>query len=140
MTMRDFLQRSSATAAFRDAVTAFARSGAPNDRVSFDAYSPAVKVERTLTKMLETYPELAIERIEIRGASGCEYFSGKLTIHALEGEREIRFHWDCKWRAQQAGWVDYFGFPDQIRAAREFGYDCFREWREVGAAQDAVAV
>src|SRR5215217_766534 len=70
MTIRDFLQRSSATAAFQDAVNAFTRSGAPNDRVSFDAYSPPVKVERTLTKMLEVYPELAIDRVEIRGASG----------------------------------------------------------------------
>ena len=140
MTIRDFLQRSSATAAFRDGIQAFTRSGAPNERVSFDPFSPPVKVERTLIKMLELYPELAIDRVEIRGSSGCEYFSGKLTIHALEGERQIRFHWDCKWRAQQEGWVDYFGFPDQTRAAREFGYDCFREWTEVGAARDAVAV
>ena len=99
-----------------------------------------MKVERTLIKMLEAYPELAIDRVQIRGSSGCEYFSGKLTIGALEGEREIRFHWDCKWRAQQEGWVDYFGFPDQTRAAREFGYDCFREWREAATPQDAVAV
>ena len=140
MTIRDFLQRSSATAAFQDAIRAFARSGAPNERVSFEAYTPPVKVERTLTKMLERYPELAIDRVEIQGSSGCEYFRGTLTIHALGGEREVRFHWDCKWRAQQEGWVDYFGFPDQTRAARVFGYDCFREWNEAGASQDAIAV
>jgi hypothetical protein len=140
MTIRDFLQRSSATAAFHDALNAFGRSGAPNDRLAFDAFSPPVKVERTLIKMLEAYPELAIERVEIRGNSGCEYYAGKLTIHALEGERQVHFHWDCKWRAQQQGWVDYFGFPDQTRAAREFGYDCFREWKEAGASHDAVAV
>ena len=140
MNIRDALQRSSATAAFRDGIQAFTRSGAPNERVSFDPFSPPVKVERTLIKMLELYPDLDIDRIEIRGSSGCEYFSGKLTIFALEGERQVRFHWDCKWRAQQEGWVDYFGFPDQTRAAREFGYDCFREWSEVGAARDAVAV
>ena len=46
----------------------------------------------------------------------------------MEGERQVRFHWDCKWRAQQEGWVDYFGFPDQIRAAREFGWRCFERW------------
>ncbi|MBW3629432.1 MAG: hypothetical protein KY464_09060, partial [Gemmatimonadetes bacterium] len=130
MTIRDFLERSSATPAFQDAIRAFVRTGAPNDRVGFEAYSPPVKIERTLTKMLAAYPNLAIDRVEIRGSSGCEYFSGKLTIHALDGEREVLFHWDCKWRAQQQGWVDYFGFPDQTRAAREFGYDCFREWTE----------
>jgi hypothetical protein len=140
MTIREFLERSSATDAFRDGLRAFTRNGAPNDRVAFDGYSPPVKVERTLIKMLELYPELAIDRVELRGSSGCEFYSGKLTIHALEGERQVRFHWDCKWRAQQEGWVDYFGFPDQTRAAREFGYDCFREWTEVGAARDAVAV
>ena len=44
--------------------------------------------------------------------------------------RRVRFHWDCKWRALQEGWTDYFGFPDQVRAAREFGHDCFRLWEE----------
>ena len=36
-----------------------------------------------------------------------------------EDVRTVRFHWDCKWKAQQEGWSDYFGFPDQMRAARE---------------------
>jgi len=140
MTIRDFLERSSATPAFQDAIRAFMRTGAANDRVGFAAYSPPVKIERTLTKMLAAYPELAIDRVEIRGSSGCEYFSGKLTISALDGEREVLFHWDCKWRAQQQGWVDYFGFPDQTRAAREFGYECFREWTEARATQGVMAV
>ena len=50
------------------------------------------------------------------------------------------FHWDCKWRAQQQGWVDYFGFPDQTRAAREFGFDCFRSWVEEEVSPIAIAI
>ena len=133
MTLREFLHRSHSTAAFQDAVAAFQRSGMPNDRIVFSAYSPPVKVERALTKALAEYPELAIERVEIEGSSGCEYFSGKVAIHTDQGVHRVRFHWDCKWRALQQGWTDYFGFPDQTRAAREFGYDCFREWTELTA-------
>jgi hypothetical protein len=142
MRLPEFLQHSRATPAFRDGLHAFLNSGAPNDRIRFDAYSPPVKVQRTLTRMLEAYPELAIDRVEVEGSSGCEFFSGQLVIHALDGARRIRFHWDCKWRALQEGWVDYFGYPDQSRAAREFGHDCFREWRELGTAPavEAVAV
>ncbi len=139
MSLQQFLQRSRATPAFKDAVAAFAREGRPNDRLAFDAYSPPVKVQRTLTKLFEEHPQLEIERVEIRGSSGCEYFRGELVAFAGGEERRIRFHWDCKWRAAQEGWTDYFGFPDQIRAAREFGYDCFRHWepQEAGRAQSA---
>jgi hypothetical protein len=45
----------------------------------------------------------------------------------------IEFAWDCRWRAQQQGWVDAFGFPDQIRAADEFGWNCFQHWQPVQA-------
>lgn len=131
MILQTFLQRSRVTEAFRDAVVHFLSGGHPNERVVFQHHSPPVKVERTLTKILEAYPGLAIERVEIEAASGCEFFRGTATIHT-EGEvLRVRFHWDCKWRAEQEGWRDYFGFADQVRAAREFGYDCFRSWEEV---------
>jgi hypothetical protein len=139
MSLSDFLQRSGATAAFQDAVRAFQRTGVPNDRVAFDVYAPPVKVERALTKMLEEYPELPIEWVEISGSSGCEFFRGKLMIHAGEASRGVHFHWDCKWKAVQQGWTDYFGFPDQARAAREFGYDCFRDWVEEHVPEAAGA-
>ena len=137
MTLRELMPRSSASAAFLDALATFARTGMSNERVTFDAYSPPVKVERALTKMLEAYPDVEIERVHVQGASGCEFFSGKMLIQAADGERKIRFHWDCKWRAMQQGWTDYFGFPDQTRAAREFGYDCFREWTELEVPEAA---
>jgi hypothetical protein len=139
MSIRHYLERSRASEPFRAAVEEFLRTSRENDRVAFDRASPAVKVERTLTKLLVEYPELEIESIEIRGASGCEYFRGEMTVRTSEGERSIRFEWDCRWRAEQNGWVDYFGFPDQIRAAREHGWDCFRGWEELPVITPAVA-
>jgi hypothetical protein len=130
MSLNVFLQRSRATEPFRDAVAAFLRDRRSGERIAFHLHSPPVKVERTLTRVLEAYPELEIERVEIEGVSGCEFFRGRATIHAEDQVRRVRFHWDCRWRAEQEGWTDYFGFADQTRAAREFGYDCFRTWEE----------
>jgi hypothetical protein len=130
MTTEDLLLQSPACDAFRAALRSFHNSGRPNERISFDRLSPPVKVERTLTKVLLEYPDLAIESIEVRGSSGCEFFRGTAIVRTATEERHVRFHWDCKWRAEQEGWADYFGFPDQARAAREFGYDCFRSWVE----------
>ena len=128
MILSQLLDRSRASDDFRRAVTAFLGDRRPNDGVTFDRFSPPVKVERTLTKLLQEHPELEIQRVEIDGASGCEYYRGQLQVHTGAGIRQVRFHWDCKWKAQQEGWTDYFGFPDQTRAAREFGHDCFRLW------------
>lgn len=135
MSLQTFLQCSRATEPFREALAAFLRDGRASERIGFSGRSPAIKVERTLTKLLKAYPELAIERVEIDGASGCEYYRGTVTVFTAGEERRIRFHWDCKWKAQREGWTDYFGFPDQARAAREFGYDCFRSWEEEGVLQ-----
>jgi hypothetical protein len=137
MSLHHLLQRCRATDAFRAALIEFQRSGQPGPLLQFERYSPPVKVERTLTRLLEAYPELEIERVELHGSSGCEFFRGHLIVHAGDQPRRIRFHWDCRWRAQQQGWTDYFGFPDQARAAREFGHDCFRQWEEEAAAEAA---
>lgn len=129
MALSKLLEHSRVSAGFRESVAAFLKDSRPNEGVTFDPYSPPVKVERTLTKLLEAHPELEIERVEIDGASGCEFYRGELRVHTSDGMHRVRFHWDCKWRALQEGWTDYFGFPDQTRAAREFGHDCFRLWQ-----------
>lgn len=138
MTLAHFLSRARVTDEFREALTQFARSGRANDRVRFGYHSPAIKVERTLTRALEQYPELPVDAVEVEGSSGCEYYRGTLTLFAGEEVRRIRFEWNCKWRAEQMGWRDYFGFADQARAAREFGYDCFRAWAEEPALEAAA--
>ena len=129
MILAQLLERSRVSERFRSSVTTFVSDSRPNEGVTFDSYSPPVKVERTLTKLLEEHPELEIERVEIDGSSGCEFYRGEMRVHTREDVRTVRFHWDCKWKAQQEGWTDYFGFPDQTRAAREFGHDCFRLWQ-----------
>jgi hypothetical protein len=47
------------------------------------------------------------------------------------GELKYDFAWDCSWRARQEGWFDFWGAPDQIRAAGEFGYQCFERFERV---------
>lgn len=126
--LKDFLERSSATPAFRAAVEEFARTGRPSETLRFDGRSPAVKVERTLTKLLEEHSDVAIEAVELSAHSGCSNYTGSATIRSGDGDLRVSFDWDCQWKAQQMGWTDYFGFADQTRAAREFGYDCFRVW------------
>ena len=130
MSLNDFLSRSNSAEAFQQAVADFASNGLPNARIKFDGRTPPVKVERALTKLLEVNSDLQIESVEIDAVSGCEYFRGQLQVRTTLEDRVVHFDWDCKWRAEQEGWQDYFGFPDQIRAAREFGYDCFRSWTE----------
>jgi hypothetical protein len=136
MTIADLLDRSAATPEFRDAVMRFLDERRPNERVAFSPGSPPVKVERTLAKLLVEYPEHPIESIDVRGRSGCESFGGELEVRGGGESRRVSFLWDCRWRAEQEGWRDWFGFPDQIRAAREFGWNCFREWSE----REAVAL
>jgi hypothetical protein len=138
MSLQHYLGLSRASHTFRAAVDEFLRTGRPNARLSFDARSPSVKVERTLTKVLVEYPELEIESIEIRAHSGCEYFRGELTLHTSGSSHVVAFHWDCRWRAEENGWHDYFGFPDQTRAAREYGWDCFRDWEERPAQEPVM--
>jgi hypothetical protein len=137
--IQSFLVSSRATDAFRDAVAALLASGAPNDRIRFDHRSPPVKVARVITNLLQREPELVIDGVEIKASSGCEYYRGDLRVELAGGEhREFRFDWDCRWRAEEQGWTDHFGFPDQIRAAQEFGHDCFRVWERTADDERAA--
>ena len=139
MKLAEFAARSRATPAFLDALATFRGNLAPTDRIRFDPRSPAVKVERTLTQLLARHPELEIERVSIDARSGCEFFRGVLTVVAGQEQHRLGFHWDCRRKAEQEGFKDYFGYPDQIRDAQEFGYDCFREWGEIEAPRDVAA-
>lgn len=125
--MDSLLQTCSATSAFKTAVTSFL-SGEPSDRVKVGSRVPHVKVRRVLTQLLAQEPALEIERVVIRGSSGCSDFVGSLDVETSSGPAVFDFAWDCRWRAQNEGFVDYFGFPDQSRAAHEFDWQCFRQW------------
>ncbi|HYW51025.1 MAG TPA: hypothetical protein VE861_10475, partial [Gemmatimonadaceae bacterium] len=88
-----------------------------------------VKVLRALAQLLHAEPALEVDRVTVRGASGCADYVGTMTVVDASGEElSFEFAWDCEWKARQLGYVDYFGFPDQIRAAQEFGWQCFERW------------
>ena len=135
-TLDELLAASVADAGFKAAVRAL-DSGGPGARgalgsgelIAFDTGSPPVKILRVVTKLLEEQPDLAIERVQAQGTSGCGDFRGRIAVQP--GDRRFDFVWDCKWRAEQLGWDDPLGLPDQIRAARELGYQCFEKFEEV---------
>jgi hypothetical protein len=133
MALATHLDQSAATEDFRTGVGGFLREMRPNARVRYNAGCPPVKVERTLTHLLAAHPDLPVEAVEIEGRSGCEYFRGTLEVEAGGESQAFRFEWNCRWKAEEMGWTDAFGLPDQIRAARHFGHDCFRVWEEVAS-------
>ena len=121
------LQGSRASAAFKNAVAGFA-DGRDTDRVKVESYVPHVKVRRLLTQLLAVEPTLEIEHVVIRGRSGCSDFTGSVEVATASGAHRFDFTWCCRWRAENEGYVDYFGFPDQQRAAQEYDWRCFQRW------------
>lgn len=125
-----YLEAAAARPEFKRDMIAFVRGGdAP--RIELRGYTPRVKVERVLTQLLQAHPELELERVRLNGRSGCSDFTGEIVaVTSSETEHCFEFTWCCSWKAEQEGWRDCFGFWDQARAAREFGWDCFRRWEQ----------
>lgn len=123
--LETILAVSAATESFKQAVLAY-RDGHAQDCIKANAGAPPVKVLRFLSKLLEACPETPINSVRIEGFSGCSNFTGRATVEP--GEINIKFDWDCRWKAHEMGWRDMFGMPDQTRAAREMGYQCFRSF------------
>jgi hypothetical protein len=132
--LEDLLGASAATPEFKAAVKVLAEGGL-DSRIAFDPSLPKVKILRAISKLLDARPDLAVENVTVEGRSGCSDFVGALVIQP--GERRFEFVWDCRWRAERMGWTDPLGFPDQVRAAREFGYQCFQRFEEVRTRTDA---
>jgi hypothetical protein len=131
MTFADFtdlLATSRATAAFRSDLEAFiARQ--PAERVSAALNNPRVKVLRAIAQLLHAEPQLAVDSVRVMGVSGCAEYTGTISVcDAEQVAHDFTFEWNCEWKARQLGWVDGFGFPDQIRAAQEFEWRCFSHW------------
>ena len=125
--LEQILAQSRAAETFKAAVRSYyARQHA--ERIRVDGFAPTVKVQRLLAHMLSAESHLPIERISLRGRSGCSDFFGTVEVHTAAERHIYEFVWDCRWRAEQEGWTDCFGFPDQIRAAREYDWRCFERW------------
>jgi len=125
--MESILGKSRATDSFKLDVATFC-SGGVAPRVSVDGFAPRIKVERVLMQLLSAEPALPITRVVVRGRSGCSDFAGEVHVETVSETHVFDFVWDCRWRAEKEGWTDCFGFPDQMRAAQEFGWQCFQVW------------
>jgi hypothetical protein len=119
--------KSQATESFKMDVTAFC-AGRVAPRVAVDGFAPRVKVQRLLIQLLATEAELPITRVVVSGRSGCSDFAGEVKVETVSETHVFDFVWDCRWRAEQEGWTDCVGLPDQMRAAHEFGWQCFQVW------------
>lgn len=128
--LEQILEASRAAETFKKAVRQYVANG-QTDHIRVEGFAPHVKVKRLLTHMLSAENHLPIERISLRGRSGCSDFVGTVQVHTASGTHVYDFVWDCRWRAEQEGWTDCFGFPDQIRAAREYDWRCFERWEPV---------
>jgi hypothetical protein len=130
------LAESRADEHFKSAVRNYCR-GSGGERIRVEGMAPPIKVQRLLAHMLATEAHLPIERVTLRGRSGCSDFVGRVQVQTTTETHVYDFVWDCRWRAEQEGWTDCFGFPDQIRAAREYDWRCFERWEPVRAAPHA---
>ena len=128
--LESLLAASRAADQFKKDVRQFHQAGHAS-RITVNGYVPTVKVARLLKQLLSSEPTLPIERVSLRAISGCSDFIGHVEIHTSDDRHTIEFEWDCRWRAEAEGWVDYYGLPDQIRAAREFDWRCFKKWKSV---------
>ena len=126
--MDTLVNSSSATSEFKSDLLSFL-AGQQTPRVKLESYVPRVKVRRLLAQLLAAEPGLEIEHVVIRGSSGCSDFVGTVDVQTAAGGAHVfEFTWCCRWRAESEGYVDYFGFPDQMRAAQEFDWRCFQRW------------
>lgn len=128
--MLSYLDAAAAHPDFKRELIDFVRGGS-SSRIALEGYAPRVKVERVLTQLLAAHPTLSVERVRLNARSGCSDFTGELVaITSDSAEHRFAFTWCCSWKAEQQGWRDCFGFWDQARAAREFGWDCFQRWEK----------
>lgn len=137
--LEQILARSMAAEPFKLAVLGYGATTSA-EHILIDGFAPAVKIRRLLTHILATEAHLPIEQVTVRARSGCSDFVGTVKLKTASETHVYNFVWDCRWRAEQQGWTDFFGFPDQIRAAREYDWRCFERWEavEVGALSAAL--
>ena len=129
MNIDHIVSASSATADFKRDVRAFAATGQA-ERIVVLPRAPRIKVLRVLAQLMSSEPSMEIAAVRVSGVSGCADFTGSIEVEAGGRIRAYDFSWDCAWRAREERWTDCFGFPDQIRAASEFEWRCFRVWTE----------
>lgn len=127
--LQELLSQSQATPAFKDMLEDFIVKPQPGNRIDYPLGTPAIKIVRTIMKLLEEHPEIAFDSVYIDGRSGCSTFAGEISVQPQK--RKFNFVWDCQWRAQESGLTNAWGMPDQVKAAQDFGYQCFQKFEEI---------
>jgi hypothetical protein len=127
-----YLEAAAAHPEFKREVLAYVQGGVAS-RIELQGHAPRVKVARVLTQLFHAHPDLAVERVQVAARSGCSDFVGEVTAFAGDTAHRFAFTWCCAWRARELGWKDCFGFWDQTRAAREYGWRCFERWERMPA-------
>jgi hypothetical protein len=130
MHLTDILGQSAATSEFKAAVLSV-RERVRTPLVTASRPVPHVKIVRLLTHLLAAERDLEIASVRIHADSGCSDLTGVIEVICVDDMRRFSFAWDCAWRASELGWTDCFGFPDQMRAAREYDWRCFKSWQAV---------
>jgi hypothetical protein len=132
-----YLDAASAHPDFKRDALEFVRGGDAERIEVVGGDAPRVKVERVLTQLFHAHPTLPVERVRVAARSGCSDYSGELIAVTTDSkEHRFSFTWCCSWKAEQEGWKDFFGFWDQARAAREFGWRCFQSWEPAGSSTE----
>lgn len=130
MHLSDILGDSSATPEFKAAVLSVqGRTRTP--LVTSSRPVPHIKIMRLLTHLLSAERDLEIESVRLHADSGCSDLIGTIDVTCSDSVRRFSFAWDCAWRAREQGWTDCFGFPDQMRAVREYDWRCFKSWQAI---------
>lgn len=130
MHLTDILDESAATSEFKAAVLSV-RERIRTPLVTSARPVPHVKIVRLLTHLLDAERDLEIASVRIHADSGCSDLTGVIEVSCVDVMRRFSFAWDCAWRASELGWTDCFGFPDQMRAAHEYDWRCFKSWQAV---------
>ena len=99
------LARSRAADSFKVAVRRYCTGRGGDDPIQVEGFAPPIKVRRVLVHMLATEAHLPIERVVLRGRSGCSNFVGTVDVETSTGTHVYEFVWDCRWRAEQEGWA-----------------------------------
>lgn len=122
----ELLRNSRAMSDFKQAVLKFANSE-DSFLIQYSRGTPRIKIIRVLMQLLESCADEEISDVQIAGVSTCSAFRG--TVAFGPAEKKFTFEWDCRWKAEEAGFVTWYGAPDQSKAAEVFGYQCFRQFR-----------
>lgn len=130
-TPAEILRQSAASHEFKAAVRSLEAGDLDHARrrIAFGPGEPPTKVLYAVLQVLDAHPDLPVESARVDGFVKPTEYTGEIILQP--DSVHFSFVWDPKWKAEQMGWVTPTGQPSHSRAAREFGYQCFRFFARV---------